>query len=90
MVDACSSRIHALHDAMSTLLLSICRYHGSDTAVPGKYGMAPMTLFRCIDMALRIYNCFSRKKVYALYLYRAAVESGKGKDVEACAKVPCS
>jgi hypothetical protein len=88
VIDSCCSRIDAVHDALSVFLVSVCRFHGAESPMPTFHGMHPMTLYRCIDAAMRSYNYFSRKRVYAMYLHSFAAGTAKQKEIDAKQKVP--
>jgi hypothetical protein len=82
VIDSCCSRIDAVHEHLNQLLVSIARFHGAESPMPTFHGMHPLTLYRCIDAAMRSYNYFCRKKVYALYMLSSTEGVTKQKEIE--------
>ena len=83
VIDACCYRIDAVHEALGSLLMTVVRFHGAESPVPGFHGMHPMTLFRTIDAAMRSYSYFCKRRTYAQYMQSVPDGAVKPKDTDA-------
>jgi hypothetical protein len=84
--DAVSTRPDLLHGQLSALIITFFRKCGVDAASPTQFGLQPMSLYRCVEVILRMHFFFSRKKLYTGRLARWAEASGRLRDLESLKK----
>ena len=85
--DAVSTRPDLLHAELASLLTSFVKRHGCDASDPSRFGLKPMSLYRCVEVLLRTYFFFSRKKMYVGRMARWAESNGRHRDLESLREV---
>lgn len=85
--DAVSTRPDLLHRQLAALISTYVKRHGVESSGSSQFGLRPLSLYRCIEVMLRMHFFFSRKKLYSGRLARWAESSGRHRDVDSLKRV---
>lgn len=87
--DGVGTRPDLLREPLSALFSTYLRRHGSDAPDASRFGLKPTSLYRTVEVMLRMFYFFSRKKLYSARIARWAEASGRHRDLELLRKVRC-